>query len=546
MRVSELLQDAQFSNLELLAGASGVENKILTVTVVDTPDGAQWLKGGEMVITTGFMLENDEDRLLDFISLLSRRRVVALGIKRNRHISHIPDSALALADSLGFPLIAIPESYAFADIINPVLSRIIDRQHLELTQSNIIHSRFLDMAVNDRPIYDILETLSLIIGIPSAFLDTYFDEIYYSDPHNSLSRQLADLHPRDITAEYREHFDCHPVANQNAVFGYLLFPKDSLQTGNNYSLVAVGQAAIVIILRMQVRISNKYIHDGYKSAFVVDMLLNNIKGEKEIHNRAQLYNWDFHHGGMVAVLDVNNLKKQFTQKLDSDKNRKLEGTVKEIFDLAILEFEKTFRSAKYMRQSDLIAFLITVPPSERDALDDRLAQVFARIQSRLESFTSFTISIGVGDYYGNIKDIHKSYSEARTTINLSYTLQWFDRILFYKELGLYRMLLPMQDFPEAREYYERYLKPLEVYDTENGQDLLMTLHEIIQSGWNLKKAAENMYLHYNSMKYRYSRICAIVGLDLSQQMNRLMISIILIVHMISISQLPDTRQYLNQ
>lgn len=545
MRVQELLTDAGFSDLELLGGSTGSRNIVTAVTVVDTPDGAQWLNGGEFVITTGFMLGNDEESLLSFMKVLSQHRVSALGIKRNRHITSIPDSALRLADMLGLPLIAIPESYAFSDIINPVLTRIIDQQYAELSQSNIIHDKFLDLAVNDRPVYEILQVLSLIVGIPSAFVDTYFDEIYFSDPNGALAQQLRGARPEKVTESFLDRFDHYTVANQSSVFGYVLFPKGSLEKSANSSYqVAVEQAGITLILRMQVRISNKYIEERYKSVFVEDLLLNNIKGELEIHNRAQLYNWDFRDGGLVAVVDINNLKKHFSQKLDSSKNRMLEEMAEKVFDLAIREMRLAFRNVKYMRQSDLIAFLISVHPEERKDLEGQLREVFARMQSQLAAMTAFTISVGVGSYYDNIRDIYKSYADARTTINLSYALQWFDCILFYEEMGLYRMLTPILDSKEAKEYCEKYLQPLETYDAENGQELLSTLNEIIQTGWNLKKAAENMYLHYNSMKYRYNRICAIMGLDLSKQANRLMISIALIVHMMNRSQLPDTKRYI--
>ncbi len=544
MRVFELLKDPQFSDLELLAGKSGDHNLISAVTVVDTPDGALWLNGGELVITTGFALGDDEKKLLDFLDVLAQHKAAALGIKRNRHISTIYPSALNMANQLNLPLVMIPESYAFADLITPILSRIIDRQHMELTQNSIIHKKFLELAVNDRPVGEILQVLSLIVGIPAAFVDVYFHETHFSDPESPLAQELSTICPSQVTDEILEQYDHYTVTNQSSTFGYMLFPKNSLEKSSNSSAhVAVEQAAITLILRMQVRLSNKYVEERYRATFVEDLLFNNIKGEQEIHNRAHLYGWDLHDGGIVAVVDVNNLKKHFTQKLDSSKNQMLENMVGDIFDLSIREVKHMFTSAIYMRQSDLIAFLITVPPAERRGLCDKLQQVFQRIQGQLSSMTTFTISLGVGCYYENIRDIYRSYSEARTAINLSYALRSFDCILFYEKLGLYRILTPVMNTPETLEYCEKYLEPLEQYDQANGQDLVNTLHEIIMTGWNLKKAANNLYLHYNSMKYRYSRICSIMNLDLNDPNNRTFISIALIVHMMNRSQVPEIKAF---
>ena len=70
-----------------------------------------------------------------------------------------------------------------------------------------------------------------------------------------------------------------------------------------------------------------------------------------------------------------------------------------------------------------------------------------------------------------------------------------------------------------------------------------TLQEIVQCDWNLKKASENLYLHYNSMKYRYSKICSVMNMDFDDHGNRLMTEIAIVVHMMNRRQFPDIRQY---
>lgn len=547
MYIRDLLTDPTFNGLVLLAGGDGDQNSITSVTVVDTPDGAKWLNGGEFVITTGYMVGNDTDSLLHFLRTLHLHKVSGLGIKANRHIDTIHESVLRLANELRLPLIAIPEHYSFVDIINPVLTRIVNRQYAQLSLNNVIHNEFQNLAINDSTIPEILQTLSLIVGIPSVFLDTYFNEIYYSDGNDDLARSMQGINPREISKETLDQYDCHVVAKQNIKYGYILFFKGALKASpENCFQTAVEQAGTILILRMQTRISNQYVVEKYKGIFMEDILLNNIKEEAEIHNRAHLYNWDFHNGGAAVVVDINNLKENFTEKLDSRTNQILEQLTEDIFSLSIQEMKIAFPSAKYMKQSDLIAFIVSAPKSQRSDLAPRLKGIFRTIQEKLKQITSFTITIGVGDYYENIRDIYKSYTEARISINLGYALRWFDRILFYRDMGLYRMLTPIIDSPEAKEFCERYLKPLEDYDQQNGRQLMATLQEIVQSGWNLKKASENMYLHYNSMKYRYSKICSVMNVDFDDHANRLMTEIAMIVHMMNSRQLPDTKQYIRR
>ena len=442
MTISDFLKLPNFTDLRLLAGKDGLLSEVTNVTVVDTPDGTNWLNGGELVITTAYMLHEEKD-LLEFLRTLSSKKAAGVGIKENRYLTEIPESARKLADE-------------------------------------------------DSP----------------------------------LMRQLQDMDMENISSEFLNQYDNYAVANKNESFGYLLFEKGRLDTGNESSAqIALEYASIVLILHSQVRIANQQMAEKYKASFLEDLLLNNVKADIEIHNRARLYGWDFTNGGLAAVVDINNIKKYFIDRLDSNTNRMLEEATELIFRNSIHEMHQTFPQAKYFRQSDLIVFIISVPKDSRELLADQLEQTFKRLQSQLSHVSPFTITLGIGQYYENIREISKSYSEARVAINLGYSLQWFDRILFYNRLGLYRLLAPVMNSPESEELCLQYIKPLEDYDKKYHGELLSTLQEILQCGWNLKESAEKLYIHYNSIKYRYSKICKVLNLDLSDHDNRSLVEI---------------------
>ena len=525
MTISDFLNLPNFSDLNLLAGENGLDRELTNVTVVDTPDGTNWLNGGEFVITTAYMLHEEKD-LLEFLQVLHEKQAAGVGIKENRYITTIPEAALKMADELNLPLISVPEAYPFVDIINPVLTQIISRQSLLLTQANKIHKEFLGLAINNNSVPEILKTLSSITRMPCAFIDTHFRNIFFSDESSSLMQKLQDADMESITSEFLEQYDYYTVANKNEQFGFLLFEKGCLQMQENGNMqTALEYASIVLILHIQVQIANQQMAEKYKASFLEDLLTNNVKTDVEIHNRARLYGWDFTNGGLAAVVDINNIKKYFTDRLDSNTNRMLEEATEIIFRHSIQEMHQTFPQSKYFRQSDLIVFIISMPEDSRETLPEQLEQTFRRLQSRLKMVSPFTITLGIGQYYENIRDISKSYSEARVAINLGYSLQWFDRILFYNRLGLYRLLAPVMNSPESEELCIQYIQPLEDYDRKYHGELLPTLQEILQNGWNLKESAAGLYIHYNSIKYRYSKICKVLNLDLADHNNRSLVEI---------------------
>ena len=406
MTIADFLRMREFAGIELIAGKNGMDRELVNVTVVDTPDGARWVKEGEFVVTTAYMLQDAESELPKLLELLASRNAAGLGIKENRYLVEIPLSARKRAEELGLPLLSIPEQIAFSEIITPVLE-------------TIMNVRF--------------------------------------------ERQMAEK---------------------------------------------------------------------YREAFLEDLLLNNVKTDGEIRNRSRMYGWDFSQGGLAAVVDINNIKKYFIDGLDPDTNRMLENATEVIFRHAIREMGQSFPEARYLKQSDLIAFIISAPAEARGHLSAQLEKTFETLQKQLARVSPFTITLGVGQYYENIRDISKSYEEARLAINLGYSLQWFDQILFYRRLGLYRLLAPIANGAEATELCETYVQPLLDYDQQYRGELFDTLQVLLEEGWSLKAAAASLYIHYNSMKYRFGKISAVLGLNLNDHDNRSLVEVAMKLHLL--------------
>lgn len=550
MKIQDVLKDKRFSEFSLLAGLSGVGNAISTVTVIDTPDGAKWLSGGEFVITTAYMLKDDEEALLRFIRTLKARKASALGIKQGRYIENIPDSALALSDDLGLPLLLIPQKFPYADIINPILSELVNQQTNRLIQANLIHTKFTELAVSDASIPDILSAFMSIVGVPTAFFDFETAQIWYSDSESSLAQHLKTeriLSHRDID---RARYDLHLIANQNRRFGVLVFEKGVLERemeedGGTALIrerdpgfkIALENAATNIILREQTIISNRQVAERYKGLLIQDILIHNIKSETEIHNRAEIFGWDFHDGGIVLEVDINNIKQRFKRNFSNNTSKMLEEMSTEIFDISIREILRFYPNAHYVKLSDIIIFVLSIRPKERKQMEKQIAEAFSRIQKSIENIP-FTISFGIGRYYENIEQIYLSYQEAREVIRLSYMFSWFNRILYYEKMDLFRIFLPILDNQEALEACRNCLQPLLDYDRKNGKNMLETLQVVSECDWNLKLAAERMFLHPNSVKYRMEQIGKLIHRNCREHSDRLLIEIAILVQTMA-KNIPD-------
>ena len=61
------------------------------------------------------------------------------------------------------------------------------------------------------------------------------------------------------------------------------------------------------------------------------------------------------------------------------------------------------------------------------------------------------------------------------------------------------------------------VKELQQTDSDNDSDYTNTLFTYVNCQQNISKAAEQMQLHYNTLKYRINRIISMTGIDLNDE-----------------------------
>ena len=523
LTVARVLALPPLQQLVVVAGHKGLSRIVSTVSVMDAPDIDEWMRGGEFLITSAYPIKDDVESMNLLIEKLNASGVAAFGIKEARFIGKLPQSALDIANQLDFPLISIPSCYAFTDIINPILCAINNKQSAMLTKAGEIHTSFLNLAVKGCGADEILSSLSAILMCDTAFIDTYFGKRFYS------GQAMKKLESTDISAldqKKPENFTMYPIVKEMTLYGYLLVEKKFLEN-LEFAQTVIDYAVLVLLLDINTRISNKRIEEKYRNEFVGDLLFNNIKSKIEMHNRADTYGWNLDHGGLAAIIDISDIKRFYPSKHDDRKNGRFESLMHTILEAARKIMNSSFSGLLYYKQSDHFVYIIPTTEKKVKDLYRKLEEVFSQIRSSIIQLSPCAITMAVGTYRKNIVDICESYQEAKTVNNMACKLNMSNSVLFFENLSLVRLLANVRQSEEAKEFLNKYLEPILRHDRENSQDLLVTLQTIVNLGWNIKAASKKLYLHYNTLKYRYIKLGEILGINLNEKANRLNVEIAL-------------------
>ncbi|HHU31859.1 MAG TPA: PucR family transcriptional regulator, partial [Clostridia bacterium] len=120
LTVRKVLKIGPLKKARIVAGHQGLDNEITFVNIMEVPEVARWMKGGEFLVTAGLPLKNDPLLRKRIIEELHGKGVSAFGIKPGQFFDTIPDDLIVHADKVGLPLIELPSDIPYMDFMLPI------------------------------------------------------------------------------------------------------------------------------------------------------------------------------------------------------------------------------------------------------------------------------------------------------------------------------------------------------------------------------------------------------------------------------------------
>jgi|GEM_PF-219779 len=517
LSVGQILQTPGLEGIEVLSGRSGLWRQVHSVTIVDAPDASGYIKGGEIILSTLYIWKDNPEELASFIRRVACNGSVAMGIKLKRFYAELPDHIIALSNELEYPIFSYPQHFSFVDIINPVLSRIVNHQADILYRSMEIHKSLTDLSLETGDIGEVIGKIAEIIGTEVAFVDIFSGKTVISGSDPSFAESVKNSSVSDLVSTYRSE----EVNVEGTCYGYLLInahpdpQRTSLLTYNT-----LMHAQTVLKFRIKRDRLHVQIERRHRDEFILDLLFRNIRSTREVYSRAVLFGWELNRGGFAIVLSLHGYA--------DSRVRVAEDTRERVLRLVRPILNRLFPEVVYTSLTDSLVLLIQSEACDLSDKRQELKRILNDSVRILEEETGCVISCGVGSYVSSLVDISDSFSNARKSMDIARSsVSGNDRVVFWDEKCLYHFINAISDSREGEEFYRSCLSPLYEWDREHNGDFMTTLIAISENGWNLKKTAEKLHLHYNTIKYRFARIREILSLDLDNEEARLNIMLAL-------------------
>lgn len=530
--VKDALNIEPFNEAMVVAGHEGLGNKIKAVNIMDAPDITNWLKGGELLLTTAFVIKDDLLAQENLVIELSKKGCAALGIKTKRFLESIPEKMIKQANIYKFPLLELPYKYSFCEIMNPIMGEILNRQARILQRSEEIHNRFMEVVLEGGGLESICHTLAHIVENPVTLHDANTGELLVLEEFTRSKSLLAPLiearksetHKNlqnKISIRLDEHIGGHdinryisPISSGEEIMGYISIWEIN-RSLKDIDVKALENASIIAALEMVKARTLREIERSFKGDFLDDLLSGNIRAKETVIGRATFSGLDFSQSYICMVLDVDEFEKYYLDKSFSNE-RYIQDLKMKLYRLTQSVIYKYHPRSIIANKSDQIVFLL---PYNKIRSKRKRKEICLELANSLkdkikDELKEISVSVGIGNYYPDILDIHKSYKEAKEAITIGRIIRGKGSVSLYEELGVWHLLYHFHTTKEFKVLYDNLIGELLKYDKQHNSELIKTLQVYFNNQKNLSKTAQKLKIHRNTLMYRLNKIKELLDIDL--------------------------------
>ena len=550
--VREAMRQGGFAAARLVAGGGGLDRRIESVRVIETPETARRGRPGDLLLTTASPIRDDPGAQLQLVATIAEVGGAGLVVKLGMYVQALAEGMAEEADRLDLPLFTLDQETPWVDLMEPLLERIINAEHSRLKQSIAIHRRFTELVLDGKGLDEIAKTLSDLLDSAVVIEDATFHLLAHAggsdiDKHRretitrhgtpprvlfdpGIQRMLREVAahrgPMKVPAFPRLGMDREriiaPIYAANQVLGYISV-LDHPPDAEELAFMAMENAATVVAMALIKEREVAAAESSVRGEFLEDLAQGSYGDEPAAQRRARHLGYSLAGQHVLVVVDIDGfgafaksrqLTEEMIQSLKREFLRRVSGIVR-----------RNFARALVGARSDSVLALLPLG-SETDGHEARVRALGQQVREGISEWKpGFTVSVGFSAPTLAPSGIAAAHREVRSVME---TLTRFGRqaqIVSANELGVTGLLASVAD-DRLLDFARRHLGPLVEHDRRRSGELVETLRAYLEEG-EQQGAARRLKIHPNTLRYRLDRISEVSDADLGDPETRLNLAVAL-------------------
>jgi purine catabolism regulator len=525
--VRDVLKVPSLAGTVVLAGAAGLDRLVRGVNVMEVPDILPWVRPHELLLTTAFPLTRAEDSshhtelMLDLVTELNARELSALGVKLGRYLDEVPSAVLQRADELGFPVLRLPDGLVFAEIMTEVLTELLDKQTQVLGQADALHRAISTIVLAGGGLPQIAGEVSRLLDC--VVLITTPDGRVLADeggePHRLALEQpdRVDGSGRLMVERLRTGSQQVPGPEQSTAsvvmtsivaggvdHGRIVACRadQALLPG---SVQALERAAIVAALTITKELAVAAVESKFRGDYLRDVLTGLVPVDVSVVEHCHSLGWNIDRRMVVVVAELDPVDK--AKRDDPTPAALVQRSQHERFSSAWMQVVRgRDKAAPVVEFSQKVVALLPAKSNDPSSEVDQVINAVAGDRGGgRQSFCA-----GVSRVVASPTGIAEAYAQARKAVLVGRRVHGHGSVSHFDSLGVHRLLSLVPDTAELKLFAAEVLTELAA-DNAEAADLRITLQTLLDTNLNVAETARLLHFHYNTLRYRISKLERIIG-----------------------------------
>ncbi len=541
LTIARALETDCLAGATIVAGRGGIGRSVTRVNVMEVPDILPWVQPEELLLTTGYALRNNPDFLTSLIPELAERGLAGLAIKTGRYIDHLPESMARAADALDFPLIELPETAAFDDIIYGVLSSVFHPRMSMLERAEAMLRALVDVVLRGGDLEEVCRRL-VANGYLVALVTSLQGEVIAEASVDPLAAQNAraeacfdragrfrvkDEHPgmpgaRVGSTEGPTRLVARITAGAVDHGRIVVFADRPLSPVDLHLLERSAEVAALVIMKNQAIAA---VESKYRADFLRDAIAGTAGPAEQVVRHARSFGWEL--AGPVTLV-VAELDQPFADHAAGGEAAVARAHVQQD------RFAEAWIQGCRMRLpkaavagsgQEVVAVVQTDPDSSVEEVTRLIADVIRSVRRVGGKISDF--STGISRIIPSVDQLPEAYGQAHRAVSIGRQMHGGQSLIHFDALGVFRLLSLISDSHELRVFVDETLGELANDNSPTSVDLRQTLTALLDSNLNVAETARVLHFHYNTLRYRITKLEKMLGPFMTDPHTRLSIALAL-------------------
>ena len=528
LSLKEALQLPILENARVVAGDGGLQRPIRWVHNVSGPNVADWLHGGELVLTTVFNLPDSPEARCEYLRQLAEKGIVAVVITVGMLVDEIPDYLRAIGDELNLPLIELPYQTRFVDIAKVINERIAEDNLDTISRALLIQQRLSRLVLEGGGFQDLAEMLAELVGHSISIENDNFEAIAnkniaevdsarrYTILHGRTNPQLIEALEVEYLPRIRESLRpvqlpvmpelglemerlLAPIVVHGEIYGYMWIIAD-VHALSPIDMMAIEIGATVAALLMLYQETLQTAEASLKGSLMAQLIEGNGGRQTILSDQSLRYGVDLRLPWRLLLVSIQNGQPPTATRAYRAINQVLSQN------------EAHAVAAQFAGQVVILVQADQAVETIAGALMERLVQ------------GSDDVIIGISSAFEGADQVSTAHQQGNEVLEIGQRINSDQSIFWFDELGYIHTLYHAGAASLSQNAQVPILRQLL---EERQADLFKTLETYLDAGGNSVQTADALHIHRSTLNYRLTRIREICDVDLSSPSTRLNLQIAL-------------------